>query len=207
MPQTEQPNYFVIAAIVAAELYQAMVVARQIALTASNARSLAIRAGQGAAGFRAITDFIDDLASVTVNASKVINNQAVAVSRIASDTARAEFALVSFDNAFHKASGAPYLSSLDASYQRTQEYRDSLREKFDKQVVNLNSRLEELARELRTAMVLSAMSRVEASQAGGQFEQPLNVIAQKVADAAAEIQRRVKYSRQMFSHLGKGRAD
>lgn len=203
----QQPNYFVTAAIVAAELYQAMVVARQIALTASNARSLAMRAGQGAAGFRAITDFIDELASVTVTAADAINTQAIAISRVAADSARAESALYRFDAIFNKAADAPYLTSLTASYERTQAHRDSLRISFDQQVAQLKNQLEELARELRTASVLAAMSRVEASQAGVEFEQPLNVIAQNVADAAADIQQRVSHSQQMFSHLGNAYVD
>ena len=207
MPDKQQPSYFVIAAVVAAELYRATQVARQIALTASNARSLAMRAGQGAAGFRPITDFIDELASITVRASDEINSQAIAISRIASDTARAESALERFDTTFSKAADAPYRASLDAPYRRTQSHRDSLRASFREQVASLKKHLEELAGELRTATVLAAMSRIEASQAGTQFEQPLNVVAQNVSEAAVEIQRRVKYSQQMFNHLGHDYAD
>ncbi|WP_325892417.1 hypothetical protein [Grimontia sp. NTOU-MAR1] len=59
MTDLNADSHFVTAAVVAAELYKAREIANDISLTASNARALALRAGQGAAGFRAITDFID----------------------------------------------------------------------------------------------------------------------------------------------------
>lgn len=194
-------NYFVIAAIVAADLHGAMRVARNISLTASNARALALRAGQGAAGFRAITDSIDELATVTVNSSRSINELASAFSRTSADVARAESALERFDWAYRSAHDSPHLSSLDQAYTRTQKNLLRLQGIFNQQAGALKTQLDELAGELRTATVLSAMSRVEASQAGAQFEGPLNSVAQNVADAAEEIQRRVRSSQQLFTHL------
>lgn len=194
-------SYFVVAAIVAAELHRAMQVARDIALTASNARALALRAGQGAAGFRAITDFIDNLAATTVDASQAINEQAVKMSRIASDTVRSESALQRFDKVYTKAANATHLSSLNPAYTKTKSSHGSYKALFDHQVKQLASELEELGKELRTATVLAAMSRVEASQSGIEFEQPLNVVAQSVADAAREIQRCVSNAQQLIFQL------
>jgi len=194
-------NYFVIAALVAADLHAAMAVAQGISLTASNARALALRAGQGAAGFRAITDSIEELATATVSSSRLINEHASAFSQTSADMARAETALARFDWAYESAHDSPYLSSLDGAYRRTQMKHRRLQNVFKQQVRALCSKLEELASELRTATVLAAMSRVEASQAGAQFEGPLNLVAQNVADAAAEIQRLVRSSQQRFTYL------
>lgn len=201
MKNSENQSYFVVAAIVAAELHTAMKIANEISLTASNARALALRAGQGAAGFRAITDFIDELARVTVSASQTINKQAILISRMASDTARAESALARFNAAIQKAEGAKYVSSIDKPVKRTREYYDHINKQFTKGVWKLTDQLNDLARELRTATVLSAMSRVEASQSGKEYEESLNVVAENVARAAAEIQHHVKRSQSLFNAL------
>jgi len=114
MTARQGQQYFVSAAVVAAELHKAMLVAREISLTASNARALALRAGHGAAGFRAITEFIEELARKTVSASRDINGEAVRLSLTASEIARTRDALERFDKAYQKAEQAPYLHSVDA---------------------------------------------------------------------------------------------
>lgn len=194
-----QAQYFVNAAVVAAELHKAMQVAQKIAITASNARALALRAGQGAAGFRAITDFIDELAAVTVRASTTINGQAVTLSRTAVEGIRADNALTRFKTVYEKAPEAEFLSSLEPALAKTKAYREKLHQKFQKVSSELAIELEELARNLRTATVLSAMSRVEASHTGGEFYGSLNVIADSVASAADQIKEHVKKSQSLFN--------
>lgn len=201
MKQLNENNYFVLAAIVATELHKAMLVAREISLTASNARALALRAGHGAAGFRAITDFIDELADKTIKASREINSRAVAMSRVASESARAESALEKFEAAYRKGEDAQYLSSLDKVVARTRQQHQAGREDFNKRVWLLTNELKELGRELRTATVLAAMSRVEASQAGTEYEASLNVIAENVAEAAERIHSHVTKSQNIFSQI------
>lgn len=194
-------TFFVVAAIVASELHQAMLVAKDIALTASNARALALRAGQGAAGFRAITEFIDDLASNTVKASDKINAKAIRISRMAAESARTEATLASFGRAYQLAGDAPHITSIDVAFERLKNEHREVSADFDKQVAGLIGDLEELSRELRTAAVLSTMSRVEASQSGKQFESPLTVIAANVAEAADHIQEHVRHSQRLFQQI------
>ena len=199
---TSRPQHFVVAATVAAELYQAMKVARQIGLTASNARALAMRAGQSAKGFCSVTDFIDELAKFTVKASDTINGQAIAISRTATEIARAASALQRFDVVFKKAADSPHLSSLNNSYEQTLSHLNLLRCALAAQIQELTKELRELSRELRIAAVLAAVLRIEATQVDSKNEQALCVIAQSVADAAIDIQERVKYSQQLFDDLG-----
>ena len=201
MAAIQGQQYFVSAAIVAAELHKAMLVAREISLTASNARALALRAGHGAAGFRAITEFIEELARKTVTASKDINGEAVKMSRTASEIARTRDALNRFHQAFEKAKGSTNLASLKPALEHTKAQFETLEATFHKQINQLIARLEELGRELRTATVLAAMSRVEASASGREFESSLNVIAENVARAAGKIQKHVKNSQQLFSEI------
>ena len=201
MNKLNENNYFVLAAVVATELHNAMLVAREISLTASNARALALRAGHGAAGFRAITDFIDELADKTIKASREINGRAVAMSRVASESVNAATALEKFEAAYKKGKDAKYLNTLDTAVERTRQQHAMGMEDFDQRVKQLTGELSELARELRTATVLAAMSRVEASQAGVEYEASLNVIAENVAEAAERIHSHVMKSQNIFSQI------
>lgn len=196
-----QSGYFVIAAEVAAELHKAMLVAKEISLTASNARALALRAGHGAAGFRALTDFIDELANKTVTASAEINTRAITMSRLASETARLRDAVGRMKGAEDKAKDATYKDSLFPVIDKTRKTYDQLERDYNQQVYKLISDLDELARELRTATVLAAMSRVEASASGKDFEDSLNVIANNVAQSAEKIQSHVKTSQRLFTNI------
>ncbi|WP_019606141.1 hypothetical protein [Teredinibacter turnerae] len=194
-------SYFVVAAEVAAELHKATMVAKDISLTASNARALALRAGHGAAGFRALTDFIDELANKTVNASGEINQRAMSVSRLASETARLKDAVARMNKAQVRAHEAPFQQTLAPVIRKTDSaYRD-VQNDYDRQIFKLIADLNELARELRTATVLAAMSRVEASASGKDFEDSLNVIANNVAQAAEKIQAHVKTSQRLFTNV------
>lgn len=201
MPDNKTNSYFVVAAIVAAELHKAMLVARTISLTASNARAFALRAGHGAAGFKALTNFIDELAIKTVNASRNINSKAATMSRIASETARLQDGIARFEKAWEKSADAHYQSSISQPIQRTQAVYADLQLQFRKQVGQLVNELDELARELRAATVLATMSRVEASASGKEFESSLDVIATNVAEAAEKIQHHVKKSQRLFSNI------
>lgn len=201
MAEADGQRYFVSAAEVAGELHRAMLVARDISLTASNARALALRAGHGAAGFRAITEFIEELARKTVAASKSINSDAVGMSRTASDIARARDALERFERACQKSEGAINASSIELILGETRIDLSDLEGCFSQQVRNILEQLDELGRELRTAVVLSAMSRVEASTSGREFESSLNVIADSVARASEKIQMHVKVAHQLFNDI------
>ena len=46
-----EDRHFLAAVIIAAQLHHAMIIARDISITASNAKSLALRAGASARGF------------------------------------------------------------------------------------------------------------------------------------------------------------
>jgi hypothetical protein len=198
---TQGYSYFVIAAIISAELENATKVAKQLSLTASNARAVALRAGEGAAGFRPLTDFIDNLASVTMSSSRTINILASKLSRTASDYERACMALIRFDHVFTQAKNARYIESLRPALETTTDKRNSLHLLFNRQISQLNDELDGLAKELRTAVILATLSRVEASQVGEQFEVSLNSVAENVADAAAVIRQNIQRSQKLVTSI------
>lgn len=199
--QDKKHQFFVASAVIAAELHKATIIARDISLTASNAKALALRAGSSAAGFRALTNFIDELAQKTIRSSSHVNKIAIQLSRLASASARTDFTLEKIHLAKKKAANSPHIGSITPVEMRTQSELDTMQKRFDKLVWELESELDIIARELRTAVVLSAMSRVEATQAGKEHEASLYSIAQSVAQAAEKIQAHVNQSHQRISSI------
>jgi hypothetical protein len=194
-------NFFVIAAVIAAKLDQATKVARLLSLTASNARAVALRAGEGAAGFRPLTDFIDRLANVTVSSSLAINKLAADLSKTAANKFRTDNAITRFEEVYRKAEGFPHISSLSPGYNRTKTIQLSLLVDYKRQLRHLTMELDTLEDELRTAVILATLSRVEASQAGVLYQEALNNVADNVESAASLIKSHIRDSQQLVFSL------
>ncbi|PKF50797.1 chemotaxis protein [Enterovibrio nigricans] len=201
MTEATSESDFVTAAVVAAELFKAREIANNISLTASNARALALRAGQGAAGFRAITDFIDMLADSTVKTSDIINLKAVTISELATTLERMERSIEYYAKAAKSIEGCEHVSSILQPLNNMREAHGKITRQFYREVDRLSDLLENLSREIKTASVLSAMSRVEASQSGKEYEDGLNVVADNVSEAADKIQRHIMVSRSLCLDL------
>ncbi|KXF81731.1 chemotaxis protein [Enterovibrio coralii] len=201
MTELTSESDFVTAAVVAAELFKAREIANNISLTASNARALALRAGQGAAGFRAITDFIDMLADSTVKTSDIINLKAVTVSELATKLERLERAIEYYSKAAKAIEDGEHVESILNPLRDMKAHHAKVTRQFYREVDKLSDLLESLSREIKTASVLSAMSRVEASQSGKEYEDGLNVVADNVSDAAEKIQQHIMVSRSLCFDL------
>jgi len=194
-------NYFVSVAEIAAKLDQATHIAQQLSLTASNARAVALRAGERAAGFRPLTDFIDRLAEITISSSKKINLLASTLSQTSADKVRADDAIKHFQLVYIKAKDSPHLASLDTQLELCETAQQDLNTKYRRQIDQLSDELAMLSSELRNAVILATLSRVEASQAGSQYQEALINVADNVEGAAGKIKEHIKYSQQMVSTL------
>jgi len=194
-------NYFVSAAIIAAKLDQATHIAKQLSLTASNARAVALRAGERAAGFRPLTDFIDRLAEITISSSKKINFLAAILSKTAVTKIRADNAIKHFNLVFEKAHKSPFINSLDKVFEQCKEKQQYLDIQYKRQIGELSEELDMLSSELRNAVILATLSRVEASQAGVEYQDALINVANNVESAASEIKDYIKYSQQIVLTL------
>ncbi|RHW75886.1 chemotaxis protein [Colwellia sp. RSH04] len=194
-------NYFVSVAEIAAKLDQATTIAQKLSLTASNARAVALRAGERAAGFRPLTDFIDRLAEITISSSKKINQMAATLSQTSAEKVRADGAIKHFNSVYKIANESPYIDSLDEVYERCKSEQDRLEKTYRRQIEQLSEELETLSSELRNAVILATLSRVEASQAGSQYQDALINVADNVEGAAGKIKNHIKYSQQMVSTL------
>lgn len=194
-------NYFVSAAEIAAKLDRATTIAQQLSLTASNARAVALRAGEGAAGFRPLTDFIDRLADITIRSSKKINHLAARLSQTSSEKVRSDDVIKHFNSVFEKAHGSPFIGSLNTVFHRSKEKQKTLNDSYKRQIEQLSDELATLSNELRNAVILATLSRVEASQAGIQYQDALINVADNVEGAASKIKEHIHYSQQMVSTL------
>lgn len=194
-------SYFVVAAVIAARLDKATRIARHLSITASNARALAFRAGEGASGFRPLTDYIHRLADLTVGSSSRINQIASELSRTAAEKERADRAIQYFIHACEGASDSPYLDSLKPAYERTLKRQEALKDAYNAQIKLLQGELSTLANELRAAGVLATMSRVEALQANDLYQQSLNNVADNVQNVTNAIQKHIDASRKLVKQL------
>ncbi|MGD8234351.1 chemotaxis protein [Vibrio sp. TRT 1302] len=196
-------HLFIVAAEVSAELNRGVLIAKQLQLVASNARALALRAGDSAAGFHPITDSIDGLVRLTLTTSSAINHKAQELSKVATAAARASEVLNHFESVYHRAKDAEFLSSLDST--RTQCHREfeRLNLTFSKDSKQLYALLHSLYSELRVARIISTMLSVEASQVEERFKDQLNAIAESVQEFAEAIREHVLQSLKLFSLFDK----
>lgn len=194
-------NYFVCVAEIAAKLDQATQVAQQLSLTASNARAVALRAGERAAGFRPLTDFIDRLADITIKSSRNINQLASTLSQTSAEKVRADSAISHFNIVYEKAQDSRFIGSLNEMYDSCKLKQDQLDKSYTSQIDRLSDELALLSNELRNAVIVATLSRVEASQAGAEYQEALINVADNVEGAASKIKEHINYSQQMVSIL------
>ena len=189
---------YVLAAEIAAHLHFATKVAEQLSLTSKNAHAVSARAGQQAAGFRAITTFIEDLASSTIAQARQISQDAVAISALATHRERNSRALQQFRAVQNSAADAPYITTLDSPIAQTEAVLRKLDEAFRSRLWRLKSQLEESQQQIRAAAIISSTSKVEASVAG-QFKTQLDVIAENIANAAEQIKYHLQQAQRLLS--------
>jgi hypothetical protein len=193
---------FITAAAISAELHQAMLEARGLALTAKNARALAVRAGSRTVGFRAITDFIEELASTIIRQSQNINVLAEHLSQQAVNAWRADMASKHFD--WVCTQNSRYQNSLTVSIDECKAKQLALSIELQKGISLLTDQLEESRKQIRTANLIATSSHVEASSAG-EFRRQLEVIADTIRATAGQIGAHLTKATALLSQSNKGR--
>ncbi len=185
-------NYFVAAAVVAANLDQATKISQKLSLTASNARVVMLRAGPSAAGFRPLTDAIHRLADVTVSSSKKINVIAATLNSTSVEMFRAARAVKYFTVVYQSVDGCTHLHSLDEAFERIKVEYEALLNLHRKQVKRLFDELDRLDGELRAAIILKTLCLTEASQAEGQYKQSFVSVSENVEGTVNAIKKLIK---------------
>lgn len=196
------PQYYVIAALVAAELNQTLEYCKAINLTASNAQAASIRAGSSALGFKALTQFIDELASYTKRTAASVNTLARQACMLATQTARCNNTLKQLKLAQDKAQASSYRNTLVPATKKSQQNCERLEKQYQQLSYDMQVQLEELKQQLRTANVLASICRIEACRVDEANQATFNGVAEEVDKIARLIQIKVENALSLFNRLG-----
>lgn len=194
-----QQQAFVALAKISRELYLATSKAQEVSLIAKNARALAVRAGDKVLGFKAITDFIDDLATSTIQLAKGINEQALDIAHMAADMQRKEQGLEKFaivlndERATHRDSVIGTKEALEAEVDKSlKEQRRSLN--------SLISNLADIQQEIRSAGIIALNAKVESAKSP-EYQESLDVIADDILHSTNQIKERIDRSQSIIKTI------
>jgi hypothetical protein len=204
--RTQVSQYYVIAAVVAAELNHTLTYCKQINLTASNAQAASSRVGNAALGFKALTGFIDDLACYTMKAATDINLLANKASKMATEAARAATALKHFEKAKLNSRNAAYSQTILPAFKNITDRHAELQSAFQKIINKMEVELFDLKRNLRTANILASICRIEACRVNIANQATFNDVANRVDFVANKIRQRVDNAISLFDTTTQNRA-
>lgn len=191
---------FVCAAQISAHLGQATEVAKSISLTAKNARAITVRAGRLAAGFKAITDFIEEFAKFTMDSAETINGIAVTISKLATQQVRTKQAMDIFTTTSKQSLPPKFTHSIEPALIRSRTLINNLNAQLAEQILLLDIQLDETQKQTRSATVISTTARVEASQAG-KYQRQLDSIADAIDTASEKIRQALTQARLLLRSL------
>jgi methyl-accepting chemotaxis protein len=186
MAERNSIQVFIVAANISAILSVAQQEAKKLSLTAKNARAIAIRAGEKAMGFKVITDFIDEFASLTIECANEINDLSLHFARVAMNSSNYKEFLHRLDSV--KARSADLKSSkvFLNLYSETENTARECDAECQRLVRNLESLLETIQTQMRASGFIAATSKVEAARAE-EYKDSLDSVAQNIAVASGTI--------------------
>jgi len=190
---------FVVLAKISRELFLATKTAQEVSLIAKNARALTVRAGDKVLGFKAITNFIDDLATTTIQLATTINKQALEVATLAAELQRKLYGLEQFDRVL-KDENAVYRESCRGPRQVLQrEVEDNQREQ-KMQLNRLISNLSDIQQEIRSAGIIALNAKVESAKSP-EYQASLDVIADDILHSTNQIKTRIDRSQSIIKMI------
>ena len=195
----KKPEAFVELAKISRELYLATKTAKEVSLIAKNARALTVRAGDKVLGFKAITNFIDDLATTTINLATSINIQALEVATLAANLQRKLHGLEQFNLV---------LANEEATYRNScQGPQESLRKEVEinqreqqQKLNSLISNLGDIQQEIRSAGIIALNAKVESAQSP-EYQASLDVIADDILLSTSQIKERIDRSQSIIKTI------
>jgi len=190
---------FVVLAKISRELYLATKTAQEVSLIAKNARALTVRAGDKVLGFKAITNFIDDLATTTIQLATTINKQALEVATLASDLQRKIYGLEQFDRILQD-ENAVYRESCRAPRKKLIGEIESNNREQKMQLNRLESNLSDIQQEIRSAGIIALNAKVESAKSP-EYQASLDVIADDILHSTNHIKERIDRSQSIIKMI------
>lgn len=188
---TRQNAIIVGTATIAADLHRIMHIAWTVSLAAKNARIISAQAGEKARGFQPITTYIDEITKSTQEQTQKVELESIRLTRFATQHLRTLDSQQRYRHIFRAASDAAHVDSLrPASAACDRELADG-QGAISHHLGQLQLHLEELDENMRAALSVAAICRIEASRAG-EYRENLSVVADDLDKAARNIQKMLK---------------
>lgn len=189
----DQGKFHLLAVNVAADLSDVRERGDEIALSAQNAKVLVARAGSSALGFRPITDFMINLASDTAGLVNKIDQEALAVSRLAVNRLRTIGAVNTARKAVSLAenSGAKYAHILRNYAERMEASDRAIIENLQHHNNFLVRLLTEISSLMLAAKAMASSAKIEAAGLEPQNQAAFLSVAEKLEDCATTIRDKV----------------
>lgn len=195
MTTNTQPPAFVLAATLAAELDGVVEIARTMSIAALNAKAVTARSGEATRGFGPITIFIDELARGGKQMVQAVSETALAFSRLAVSTQRAEDTARRFVEA--EARGASR-AALAAAHAAAHDEVEQLSRATAHRLKTLRAQLDEMELHIRATDYAAASCLIEVARAGIRQE-ALETVAYTLREAVSEIRTQVQNSRVLLN--------
>lgn len=191
---------FVTTAILAGRLYGVLGTAREISLSASNAKGIAARGGEKTTGFRPITDFITEMANDTISLVSRINQAALQISITSVAENRATGQLARFEEVLGRLADSGGHRALQAVMGRLERQVAGHHAQIRQNMGLLGELFDDIEQRTRAAKIVVTNSRTEASRAG-EFQPYLETIADSLERATEGIHAEIKRCRRYLSDL------
>jgi len=190
---------FVVLAKISRELFLATKTAKEVSLIAKNARALTVRAGDKVLGFKAITNFIDDLATTTIQLATTINKQALEVATLAAEQQRKLYGLEQFDRVLNDKNAIYRESCRKPQQVLIREVETNKREQKN-QLNRLISNLSDIQQEIRSAGIIALNAKVESAKSP-EYQASLDVIADDILHSTNQIKARIDRSQSIIKMI------
>lgn len=187
---------FVALAKISRELYLATKTAQEVSLIAKNARALTVRAGDKVLGFKAITNFIDDLASTTITLATTINRQSLEVATLAAELQRKLYGLKQFERVLNDEK-ATYRESCRGPQQSLLRVVEQNQSEQKLKLNRLLSNLSDIQQEIRSAGIIALNAKVESAKSP-EYQASLDVIADDILHSTNQIKERIDRSQSII---------
>jgi len=184
---TRQNKIIVGTATIAADLHKIMLIAWTVSIAAKNALIISAQAGETARGFQPITRYIDEITRSTLDNTERVEQQSIQLTRFSARYLYTLDATRRYQQIFRQAVDAQYLATLQPAFDKCRTRLTEEQQSLSRHLQVLILYLEELDQNMREALAVAALCRIEASRAG-EFRQNLSAVSDDLDKAARKIQ-------------------
>ncbi|TQF68168.1 chemotaxis protein [Pseudoalteromonas luteoviolacea] len=180
---------FVRVAQIIANLEAILNQAKNLSLTAKNARVVALRAGDAALGFKPITNFIDEFSEQTISSTTKISNLSNQLFKVALELVRCS----QYHDQIYKLKEHVRSSHVESMYVVAVKSQRIAANHLSQALSELENHFEDIQKQMQSAEYIAVTSRVEATNAG-EFSDSLQSVSDFIASAAKTIKTAVVYN-------------